>query len=51
MTVADVATMLNMTEPWVYEKARFGYLPSIKIGSSVRFVPAEISAYIEAHHR
>lgn len=43
---ADVARVLKLSPSWVYEQANAGALPSIRIGTTVRFEPAAVRAWI-----
>ena len=45
-TVDDVAKFLNTSTSWVYQARRRGVLPSLKIGSAVRFHPDAIRAWV-----
>jgi excisionase family DNA binding protein len=42
LTAEDIATKAQMTVPAVYRYAREGKIPSIKIGTKVRFPQASI---------
>lgn len=48
---AQVAKMLAVSVPKVYQLAAAGELPSIRLGNSVRFDPADVVAYIRARRR
>lgn len=50
-TVEEVAVFLGVHVQTVYEKSRLGEIPSIKIGSRLRFRPAEIQAWVDAQKR
>jgi excisionase family DNA binding protein len=43
----DVAEMLGVSTARVYELARTGILPSVRIGRQVRFSAASIGAWIQ----
>jgi excisionase family DNA binding protein len=47
-TVRDVQALLRIGRNHVYDLANRGVLPSIRIGSRVRFDPAKIRAWLEA---
>ena len=47
LTVEDVARLLAVPKSWVYQHAEAGTLPSRKIGKYRRFVPAEITEFLE----
>lgn len=46
LEAADVADRLKVPEGWVYESARSGDLPSLKLGRYVRFEADEIDRYL-----
>lgn len=46
-TVADVAGFLKVSKDWVYRRAASGDLPSRKVGSHLRFVRAEVTAWLD----
>lgn len=43
-TVADVASFLQVSRSWVYQRAAENVLPHIKVGALVRFDPRTIRA-------
>lgn len=47
-SVDEVATFLKLHPQTVYLKARTGELPSVKIGGSRRFRPAEVREWAES---
>ena len=49
LTAPQVAQALGFTVDWVYRKAKAGDLPSVKIGSSVRFREDKIIEYLDQH--
>lgn len=54
LTVAEVAAMLQMSEPWVRQHAsglRQPSIRSIKLGKKVRFKPADVLAFIDSMER
>jgi predicted DNA-binding transcriptional regulator AlpA len=49
LSATDVAQWLGVSRAWVYEHSngrRRPYLPSVKLGKSVRFRPADVEAFI-----
>ena len=46
LTVGDIATLLNVSERQVYNLAAERYIPSFRIGGSVRFDPVAIAAWL-----
>ena len=46
-TVADVCAFLRVGRNAVYAMAARRELPSIRVGSRVRFVPADVRAWLE----
>ena len=46
-TVAEVGALLRVGRNAVYEMATRGELPSIRVGSRVRFLPADVRAWLE----
>jgi excisionase family DNA binding protein len=46
LTVPEVAEMLGMSRDWVYKKSAAGELPHRKLGSVLRFVRADIEAWL-----
>lgn len=48
LKAADVAQRLNLSLSQVYELARTGQLPVVRIGAAVRFDPADITAAAKA---
>ena len=49
LTAPQVAEALGFTVDWVYRMAKAFELPSVKIGSSVRFREDQILEYLEQH--
>lgn len=45
-TVGEVAHFLAVSESWVYQAARSRAIPSVRVGSAVRFDPSAIRAYV-----
>ena len=48
LTAEQAARRLGLTAHWVYEAARRGELPCVRIGRKVRFIPADLDAYVQA---
>lgn len=48
-TAAELAELLTMDAKTIYAMAKSGRLPSIRIGSNVRFDPATTAAWVEQH--
>ena len=49
LSVTEVAQWLDVSRAWVYEHSngrRRPYLPSVKLGRSVRFRPEDVEAFI-----
>ena len=46
-TAGQVAWYLNITSTRVYEACRAGLIPHVRIGRSIRFSRAEITAWVE----
>jgi excisionase family DNA binding protein len=51
LTVAEVASMLKVSEKSIYRLAQRGQLPGFKVGGSWRFRPADLDAWITARVR
>jgi excisionase family DNA binding protein len=51
MTVADVAAFLSVSRRQVYLLVEHQELPTVRVGTRIRFVPEEISAYLERHRQ
>jgi len=54
LSVRELASLLNMSVPWVYkqceksEKGVEGLLPFVRLGEAIRFDPGAIKAYLES---
>jgi len=46
----DVAAYLRTSRSWVYKAAADGTLPSVRIGSVLRFLPASVEALVKTQH-
>ena len=49
LTARQVAEALGFSVDWVWKKANAGELPSVKIGSNVRFREDQILEYLDQH--
>lgn len=47
LTAEDVAAMLNCGPSTIYEWAKSGKIPSLKLNGLVRFVPEEVQQWIQ----
>jgi excisionase family DNA binding protein len=47
LNAAEVAEMLAVSEGWVYEAARSGDLPCVRLGRHVRFRRPSVLAWVE----
>lgn len=46
LTADDVAELLTLPRSWVYEQARKGLIPTVKLGRYYRFRRAALEAWI-----
>jgi excisionase family DNA binding protein len=46
LTVSEVAEILSISERQVYKLASESVIPSFRIGSSIRFDPAQVAAWL-----
>jgi excisionase family DNA binding protein len=46
LTVSDVAAMLRMSKTSIYKYAESGKMPSIKVGSNLRFTEDQINHFL-----
>lgn len=46
--VEDAATMLAVSPAHIYKLAKRGALPSVRVGTALRFKPQDIHDYIDA---
>jgi excisionase family DNA binding protein len=51
ISVRELEERFGVPRSWVYEKVEAGALPHLKLGRHVRFVPAEIEAWLEQQRR
>jgi excisionase family DNA binding protein len=49
MRVVDAADYLAVSRRQIYLLVERGELPAVRVGSRVRFIPAELRAYLERH--
>ena len=49
LTPGEVADLLRMRKSWVYNAARTGELPHLRLGRAVRFRRSAIDAYLAGH--
>ena len=47
LTPDDVADLLKVNKSWVYEAAREGRIPHVRLGRYVRFEEAEIEEWLK----
>lgn len=50
LTAQELAPILGCSPKTIYKMAASGRIPSYRIGSMVRFCPAEIAAWLRAQH-
>jgi excisionase family DNA binding protein len=48
LTAAEAATRLNVRLPRLYELARTGAIPVVRLGRQVRFSPEALAAWVSA---
>ena len=46
LTVSEVAEILNISERQVYKLASLNIIPSFRVGSSIRFDPSQVAAWL-----
>ncbi len=51
LTAEDVAAMINCGPSTIYEWAKSGRIPSLKLNGLVRFVPEEVQAWIQRNRQ
>lgn len=49
LTVADAANFLAISRRQVYVLLERGELPAVRVGTRIRLIPAELTAYLEQH--
>jgi excisionase family DNA binding protein len=48
-TAEELAELLSLKKTTIYDMAKTGRMPSLRIGSNVRFDPATTAAWVEQH--
>ena len=46
LTVSDMARLLRMSKSSIYKYAETGKIPSLKIGTNVRFTEAQLKSFL-----
>ena len=46
LTAEELAALLNVSEKTIYRWSKFGSLPSMRLGTLVRFEPAAVSVWL-----
>jgi excisionase family DNA binding protein len=46
LTAEEVADFLQVNTSWVYDRARRGDIPHVRLGRYVRFIDADIRAWV-----
>jgi excisionase family DNA binding protein len=49
LTPAQAAELLAVRRSWVYDAARQGELPCIRVGRHVRFLRSDLERWVSAH--
>ncbi len=49
--VGAAAAFLGMSKQWVYKESASGVLPSVKVGSKLRFVPSKLQEWVASKVR
>jgi len=49
MSVEDVCEYLGVSRYFVYDQVRLGRLPCARIARQLRFRPADVDVFVEAH--
>ena len=50
LKVTDVAAILNCSKAYIYKLAKQGEIPSVQIGTAIRFRRQDIERYIRDNH-
>ena len=50
VTVAELAEIVRVKESWVYGKVASKEIPHVHVGRYVRFVLADVIAWLESSH-
>jgi len=48
LTAAEAAELLSVRPSWIYEAARSGQLPCLKVGRHIRFTRPLLEAWLES---
>jgi excisionase family DNA binding protein len=51
MTAADAAALLSVRTSWIYDAARTGELPCVRIGKHVRFLRSDLERFVAEQRR
>lgn len=51
LTAADAAAVLSVRTSWIYDAARSGELPCVRIGKHVRFLRSDLERFVAEHRR
>lgn len=51
LTVTEVAEILSLGKTTVQDYARAGKIPSVKMGTNVRFIPADVEGFVLKNRR
>ena len=46
LTPADAATLLAVRRSWIYDAARTGQLPCVRVGRHVRFLRSDLGRWV-----
>jgi excisionase family DNA binding protein len=49
LTPADAAALLSVRRSWIYDAARNGHLPCVRVGRHVRFLRSDLERWVSAH--
>ena len=49
MSVEDVCEYLGVSRYFIYDQVRLGRLPCARIARQLRFRPADVDSFVEAH--
>ena len=49
LTIEEAASFLAVSRRQVYTLLERGDLPAVRVGTRVRFIPADVRAYLERH--
>jgi excisionase family DNA binding protein len=48
LTPEQAAALLSVRRSWVYDAARSGHLPCVRVGRHVRFLRSDLEGWVEA---